>query len=167
MRPILIKPRTISIKIRREFNRGFKQMKQTIALMKLPFQLRMANRLNRRQHLLVQFIAVLPFAAFMLFQIKMNVDFTNSVTYEKTIYFWLNGFIGLYWMVNFIRAGIARLHDCNRSGWWMVLVCLLSFSFLFPIILLCAWPGTKTLNKYGDIFSNTNFSDSLLNAALL
>lgn len=141
-------------------------MRKAIALMKLPFKFRMANRLNRREHFLVQLVALLPFIAFILFQVALNIDISNSVAYEKTIYFWLNGWVGLFWMVNFMRAGVARLHDCDRSGWWMVLICLLSFSALFPIILLCTWSGSKAPNKYGDTFFNTAFPDGLINSTL-
>jgi hypothetical protein len=42
--------------------------------------------------------------AFILFQVAMHVDINDSVTYEKTIYFWLNGLAGLYWSVISIKS---------------------------------------------------------------
>jgi uncharacterized membrane protein YhaH (DUF805 family) len=49
-----------------------------------------------------------------------------------------------------ISLGVRRLHDVNRSGWWMLLS--LGFMFFIPIIILlimAAVPGNKGANKYG------------------
>ena len=42
-----------------------------------------------------------------------------------------------------------RLHDLNRSGWWLLisLVPFINYVFSFYISL---WPGTKGTNKYGN-----------------
>ena len=49
-----------------------------------------------------------------------------------------------------ISLGVRRLHDINRSGWWMLLS--LGFMFFIPIIfllILAAVPGNKGPNRYG------------------
>lgn len=137
-------------------------MNRLSVLARLPFQFRMANRLNRKQHLLVQLIAILPFLTFILLQMAMNVDIDNPTLYEQTVYFWVNGLIGLYWVVNAIKAGVARLHDCNHSGWWILLVIFLGFAAIFPYILLFSWPGTRGPNRFGSPLFHGMASKSLM-----
>jgi uncharacterized membrane protein YhaH (DUF805 family) len=62
-----------------------------------------------------------------------------------------------------ISCGIARLHDLNKSGWWMLLISLVQvicgvfgmdrighiFGYIFFGLLLL-YPGTKGANKYGE-----------------
>ena len=45
-----------------------------------------------------------------------------------------------------IRFSIARLHDLNMSGWWVILF------EVFPvfILVLLLWPGTKDHNRFGE-----------------
>lgn len=115
----------------------------------LPFRFKIAKRLNRMQHLKIQLIAFLPMMLFILLLMATNVNLNDSVAYEQTINFWIGGLVGLHWMVISIRVGIARLHDCNHSGWWILFIICLSTAALFPIFLLCLWSGSKEENNYG------------------
>jgi len=49
-----------------------------------------------------------------------------------------------------IKSGIGRLHDCNCSGWWLLLVGILTHFLYIPGLLLFFWPGTKGANSYGE-----------------
>lgn len=119
-------------------------------IFKLPFRFKIANRLNRFQHLKVQLIALLPVIIFFLpvILISGESDFKDGKI-PMVIYFLIDIFVALPWLIVAISASIARLHDCNRSGWWMLLIIPLSFSFFAPIFLLCTWPGSNGENKYG------------------
>ena len=48
-----------------------------------------------------------------------------------------------------LAVGVRRLHDTNRSGWWLLLL----FVPLIGAIVLLVWfctPGTSGSNNYGD-----------------
>jgi uncharacterized membrane protein YhaH (DUF805 family) len=51
-------------------------------------------------------------------------------------------------IVNGIRINIARLHDINYSGWWLVLMIIPIVNFFFSLTILLAF-GTKGENKFG------------------
>ncbi|MEI6743459.1 MAG: DUF805 domain-containing protein [bacterium] len=48
-----------------------------------------------------------------------------------------------------IMFGIRRMHDCNKSGWWI----------LFPVVNLIFWaqPGDASTNRFGPPAPPTNF----------
>jgi len=63
------------------------------------------------------------------------------------------GFIGslvlLALVIPGITVGVRRLHDIDRSGWWL----LLHFVPLFGALILLYWavqPGTQGQNRYGE-----------------
>ena len=67
-----------------------------------------------------------------------------------------NGFIGpvygLYALATFIpglAVGVRRLHDTDRSGWWLLLAII---PLIGAIVLLvwCATEGTRGSNQFGD-----------------
>jgi len=45
-------------------------------------------------------------------------------------------------------VGFRRLHDTDRSGWW-VLICLIPFIGAIALIVILALDGTPGQNKYG------------------
>lgn|GEM_PF-1219511 len=53
-----------------------------------------------------------------------------------------------------IRFSIARLHDLNRTGCWIIpIILLLIFTCIpcfIPEILLLLWPSTKGSNRFGE-----------------
>lgn len=44
--------------------------------------------------------------------------------------------------------GARRLHDSNKSGWWLLL-CLLPYLGVFIVLILMLLPGTKGANRFG------------------
>ena len=51
-------------------------------------------------------------------------------------------------LVPSIAVGIRRLHDINKSGWWLLL-CLIPLIGQIWLIILYATPGDVGENKYG------------------
>jgi len=52
-----------------------------------------------------------------------------------------------------IRCCVARLHDLNMSGWWIILFPIIKIIPIFGFtlgILLFIWPGTNEPNKFGE-----------------
>lgn len=49
-----------------------------------------------------------------------------------------------------ISLGVRRMHDINRSGWWMLLfVGFMVYVPLIILLILAAFPGNKGPNRYG------------------
>jgi Protein of unknown function (DUF805) len=44
---------------------------------------------------------------------------------------------------------VLRCHDCDKSGWWSMLLWLPTVNFIVTIVLSCA-PGTDGDNEYGE-----------------
>ena len=62
----------------------------------------------------------------------------------------LSGLFGLGTLLPGLALGARRLHDINKSGWWLLiwLICWL----IIPLIVLLVWAakhGDNGLNKYG------------------
>ena len=72
-----------------------------------------------------------------------------SILGRASALFGVIGFIyGLAVLIPSIAVGIRRLHDTDRSGWWLLLL-LLPFVGLIVLIVFMASPGTPGPNNYG------------------
>jgi len=64
----------------------------------------------------------------------------------------LASIFGLVTFIPGIAVGVRRLHDINKTGWWMLFAVLFFWLLLIPILLLLYWatrPGDQGDNKYG------------------
>jgi uncharacterized membrane protein YhaH (DUF805 family) len=48
-----------------------------------------------------------------------------------------------------MRLAVLRCHDCDKSGWWSMLLWLPTVNFIVTVVLACA-PGTDGSNEYGE-----------------
>jgi uncharacterized membrane protein YhaH (DUF805 family) len=64
--------------------------------------------------------------------------------------------VALATLVPTLSASARRLHDTNRSGWWL-LVALVPVVGAFVVIYLCCQPGTEGPNNFGPEPSPANF----------
>jgi uncharacterized membrane protein YhaH (DUF805 family) len=48
-----------------------------------------------------------------------------------------------------MRLAVLRCHDCDKSGWWSMLLWLPTVNFIVTLVLACA-PGTDGSNEYGE-----------------
>jgi uncharacterized membrane protein YhaH (DUF805 family) len=48
-----------------------------------------------------------------------------------------------------MRLAVLRCHDCDKSGWWSMLLWLPTVNVIVTIVLACA-PGTDGSNEYGE-----------------
>jgi uncharacterized membrane protein YhaH (DUF805 family) len=60
----------------------------------------------------------------------------------------LSGIYGLAVLVPSIAVGVRRLHDTDRSGWWLLLG-LIPLLGAIALIVLLALDGTPGDNRYG------------------
>ena len=62
------------------------------------------------------------------------------------------GIFGLVTLIPGIAVGVRRLHDINKTGWWVLFAVLFFWLLLIPVLLLLYWatrPGDQGDNKYG------------------
>jgi len=64
--------------------------------------------------------------------------------------------VALATLVPTLSAGARRLHDTNRSGWWL-LVALIPIVGALAVIYLCCQPGTEGPNDFGPQPASANF----------
>jgi uncharacterized membrane protein YhaH (DUF805 family) len=67
------------------------------------------------------------------------------------------------------RAAVLRCHDCDKSGWWSMLLWLPGVYFIVALVLAVA-PGTNGTNEYGEPpppSSGWAFGAAVLSALLL
>ena len=76
--------------------------------------------------------------------------------------------LGLGLIVPGIAVSVRRLHDTNKSGWWLLL-CFVPFVGSIVILVFMCLEGTKGANKYGDEFflpEEKRLKTDLLNSEL-
>ena len=71
------------------------------------------------------------------------IPFVNIIAGLALLVLWL----GL--IVPGIAVAVRRLHDTNRSGWWLLL-CFVPFVGAIVLLVWMCSEGTKGANKYGD-----------------
>lgn len=64
--------------------------------------------------------------------------------------------VGLATFIPSLSAGARRLHDTNRSGWWLLLI-FVPIVGVFIVLYFCCLPGTDGPNDYGSKPSSEGF----------
>jgi uncharacterized membrane protein YhaH (DUF805 family) len=59
------------------------------------------------------------------------------------------GVIGLAFLVPTLAVGVRRLHDTNRSGWWL-LIGLIPFLGALVLLIFFVLDGTPGANRFGE-----------------
>ena len=73
-----------------------------------------------------------------------------------------NGVLGslfsLATLVPSLAVGIRRLHDTDRSAWWLLLVLLPIIGWIVLLVFYCT-EGTRGSNRFGDDPKSENLAD--------
>ena len=87
---------------------------------------------------------------FYLFVLIIDKVFTlsNSLTYSNEVAEIASLWGSLIFLPPLLAASVRRLHDRNKSGWWL----LIAFTIigLIPLIYWLGKEGFKNVNEYGD-----------------
>ena len=62
----------------------------------------------------------------------------------------LSSIITLLLLLPSLAVGARRLHDLDRTGWWLLLA-LIPFIGWIPLLVMAALPGTGGANRYGPV----------------
>jgi uncharacterized membrane protein YhaH (DUF805 family) len=72
----------------------------------------------------------------------------NVLIAVSNIFFVLYVIYGLAVLIPGIAVGVRRLHDTDKSGWWL-LIALVPFVGIIVLIVFWATEGTRGQNRYG------------------
>ena len=84
----------------------------------------------------------------LIFFILIVLDGVIGTAHHEGGIGWLSGLYLLFIFIPTLAVTVRRLHDSNRTGWWLLI-------FLIPIIGLLVWlfmmvdEGTPGDNRYG------------------
>ena len=101
-----------------------------------------SGRARRKEYWMFFLISALISIVLTLLDILLG---TYSVEYEAGFF---SGLYSLLVLIPGIAVGVRRLHDTNRSGWWILisLIPIIGVLVLFVFMCLDSQPGT---NRFG------------------
>ncbi len=81
--------------------------------------------------------------------VKTSFDFKNFASaFELGPGYYISLIWGLINLIPALAVAVRRLHDTNRSGWW-IFICLIPFvGFIWYLVLLCLGSVSEN-NRYG------------------
>ena len=98
------------------------------------------GRANRPQY---WYFVLTQFLAFFILELLCVIPFVNIIAFLALLV------LGLGLIVPGIAVSVRRLHDTNKSGWWLLL-CFVPFVGRNVILVFMCVECTKGANKYGD-----------------
>lgn len=101
------------------------------------------GRARRREYWFFQLFVALGMIAFALID-RVTGSFDPEVGLGL-----LSGLFGLAMFVPNIAVSIRRLHDTDRSGWWLLL-CFLPIIGIIVLLVFFVLDGTRGSNRFGE-----------------
>lgn len=98
------------------------------------------GRANRPQY---WYFVLTQFLAFFILELLCVIPFVNIIAFLALLV------LGLGLIVPGIAVSVRRLHDTNKSGWWLLLYFVPIVGPIVLLVFMCL-EGTKGANKYGD-----------------
>lgn len=98
------------------------------------------GRANRPQY---WYFVLTEFLAFFILEILCVIPFVNIIAGLALLV------LSFGLIVPALAVSVRRLHDTNRSGWWLLLYFVPFVGAIVLLVFMCL-EGTKGANKYGD-----------------
>ena len=88
---------------------------------------------------------------FILFYFLANIaaSILDAVILQKANIQFFSGILGLAVFLPLLAVEVRRLHDVDRSGWW-IFISLTIIGLLFPLLVWKCRKGTEGPNRFGD-----------------
>lgn len=103
------------------------------------------GRLNRKSYIYRSF-----FLSIVLCVVQGVLTFAAETFGTLELLFAVAAFaLGVFQLAANIMLGVRRLHDLDKSGWWMLLLCVPLVNLFFALYLLF-FKGTEGPNEYGE-----------------
>lgn len=89
---------------------------------------------------------------YMLFYfiVSFIVSFIGNATGSQVLNYWLSLFVGLALFLPSLGLCVRRLHDINKSGWWVLLNLIPVVGWIILLIWVCK-DSDPTDNQYGPV----------------
>jgi len=84
----------------------------------------------------------------LAYVILISIDIAVGTMYWATGYGIFSGIFALAVLIPYFAVGIRRLHDTNRSGWWLLVGCIPIIGTIWLIVLLCL-KSDEGENRFG------------------
>jgi len=86
---------------------------------------------------------------FIIYAIAAAIDaFAFGTQFGQNIGI-LTGIVGLVHLIPGIAVTVRRLHDTDRSGWWILIVFVPLIGWIWLLVLEC-FAGTPGANRFGE-----------------
>ena len=95
-------------------------------------------------------VILMPLVPLIALDSKSSLDspgFDESVNGVAIFFVFLTGVVVLAFILPYLAAGVRRLHDTGKSGWWWLLG-LVPFGWIVVLVFLVG-EGDKGWNQYG------------------
>ena len=126
-------------------------------LLPLRRYLEVSGRSRRKEYWLFVLFTVLVSIALSLVDRAIGSDFgTDAGSFSGNGL--LSGLFSLATIVPSFTVAIRRLHDTDRSGWWLLLVLLPIIGWIALLVFYCL-DGTRGPNRFGSDPKGENLSD--------
>lgn len=93
---------------------------------------------------------------FMLFNAILMVFFEKIETFLNTDIFSL--VYALIVIIPALALSVRRLHDINRSGWWLLSM-LIPIIGMLPLLIFAMFPSTQGANRFDKVSTNNKISE--------
>lgn len=84
------------------------------------------------------------------FIVSFIVSFIGNATGSQVFNYWLSFFVGLALFLPSLGLCVRRLHDINKSGWWVLLNLIPVVGWIILLIWVCK-DSDPTDNQYGPV----------------
>ena len=78
----------------------------------------------------------------------VGIKLPHRLEYEK-LYGPLGIVLTVITFLSGLAVGVRRLHDVNKSGWWLLIMAIPFIGFV-TIVMFWLLKGNETRNRYGD-----------------
>ncbi|PBQ33820.1 hypothetical protein CNR22_19210 [Sphingobacteriaceae bacterium] len=123
------------------------------------------GRARRKEFWMFTLVSILIGFALQLLDYMLGIQFSSLGMYGRD-YGPLYSIYSLVMLVPSLAVSVRRLHDVNKSGWYLLLWLFLIIGWIWLLVLHCT-EGTKGPNKYGaDPKNGESFNDDALDSHL-
>lgn len=124
------------------------------------------GRARRKEFWMFSLFSVLIGCVFQLLDYMLGIQFTNLGSTYGADYGPLYSIYALIVFIPSLAVSVRRLHDLNKSGWYLLLWFFIFIGWIWLLVLHCT-EGTAGSNKYGpDPKNGESFNGDALDSHL-
>lgn len=123
------------------------------------------GRARRKEFWMFTLISILIGLVLQLVDTMLGIQFTNTGRYSMS-YGPIYSLYSLAMFIPTLAVSVRRLHDINKSGWYLLLWLFILIGWIWLLVLHCI-EGTSGPNRFGaDPKNGESFNDEALDSHL-